>query len=298
MGETREKFLSRIKWLNDSGAPWHELGEALRGRPEGGDASAWKPLLADAAQITEIAPIVLARYVGLLDKLHAIAASPEEFESLLPPRFSSGEIAARLYDRNPERGLRAFKDLRARKTTLEKLREELAGEPVPRNKARGRSLRDRAKIVKATGKALSAHAARLFGAGSAVASRPPLRHLMREGYDILTPTGVRRDGVDLYLPEPPAGGRDALEPLARSMLLSFYFERFYLLFAPGFAPSDVDRAIRLLATFEAASESVGILFMPDEHTVDFAYTPRTPREGSNRLFGYERLVRDLRPARG
>jgi hypothetical protein len=265
--ENEDAFLARLKRLKDSGAPWHEIARALRDRPEAADARVWKPLLAKASRTVDMSPVVLARYVSLLDRLHAIAPSPAEFESLVPPKFSSGEIAVRLFESDPVKGLQALKDLRTRKTTLEKLRAELSTQAVPRNRGRGRSLRDRAATVANAEKLLASEAIRLisFGASASLVRRPALRHMVREGFDILSRDGTMIAGLDLYLPEPPASGRDPLEPLARSILLSFYCRQFYLAFAPGFRQDDLRRAERVLDVFRA--KWVGILEISGEGTV-------------------------------
>ena len=100
--------------------------------------------------------------------------------------------------------------------------------------------------------------------------------------------------MDLYLPAPPGSGRDALGPLARSVLLSFYFRQFYLLFAPGFRQDDLRRAARVLDVFRA--QWIGILEISGEGGVSMYrgafFSPEPDRSDE-----YDDLVRGLRHQR-
>jgi hypothetical protein len=291
MAESRETFLERLKRLKACGAPWHEIARALRDRPEANDARVWKPFLAEAGRSTGLSPVVLARYVSLLDRLHAIAPTAQEYESLLPPKFSSGEIAVRLHESDPVKGRKALKDLRTGDTTLEKLRHELSMQTMPRSRGRGRSLRERASTIEELEKLLISRAGRLFGAGSSMVRRPALRHLVRDGFEVRSPNDDVTAGLDLYLPEPAASGRDPLDALARSVLLSFYLPRFFLAFAPGFKPNELLRAERILDVFKAPW--IGMLEITDKGTVSlFRGTFSPPKPDRSRE--YADLVAGLR----
>jgi hypothetical protein len=288
MTESRDDFLVRLKGLAGSGAPWHQIGAALRTRPEIKDLRSWRQLLVDAQRETGIASVMLTRYVALLKKLDLIAPSPAELSSLMPRSFTAGEIAVRLYYRNQEKGLQALKDLRARQTNLEKIRDDLSKEPLSGDN--GRAIR--AKAIADAETMLTGHAERLFGAGSSVTQRSTVPHLCRIGFEVFSPEGERFAGIDLYLPNlSKTAIQDPLEPIARSIVLSTYFPQFYLMFAPGFSEEDLTRAEAILDAF--GSKSIGMIFMPDENSIR-QYREATARSDLDRSASYQILADRIR----
>ena len=258
MDESKEEFLVRLKDLKGSGYPWHEIGAALRARPEIAYPRSWRQLIDDVHRATGVSPVMLSRYVAVLKELELIAPDPTELSSLVPGSFTGAEVAVRLYHRNREKGLQALKDLREGLTTIDKIRDDLAKEPSRRQ---GFSHPDRAKSAAGVETLLAMEAGRLFGAGSRVVGRTSVPYLCRHGFEVMSPDGNSFAGVDLYFPDT----QDPLEPLARSILLSRYFPRFYVMLAPGFSEDDLGRAAAVLEAF--AADSVGLLHMPDENSI-------------------------------
>lgn len=283
--ETTKQLLSRLGEMASKGLPWHELGMALRGRPELAHRQSRTELLVAAGKITGLAPLMLSRYLQLLDKLHSIAGSSAEISQLLPPRFTAGELAVRLYERNPAEGLRALKDLRARKMTTDEVRKELANQPSTSEHAHSRL--ERALAIKTVEAALPSGLREVFGYIHRIARRPSIPTLSPIAYDLHTIQG-ERIGIDVYLPVFTVNSsRTPLDQITKSVVLSPYFEEFYLLFGPGFRDLDIQRAEELLNAFHDG-KPVGILFMPDGTTI------RQRRAATRRLGpGYSNLYADL-----
>lgn len=273
MTELREDFLIRLNGLIADGAPWHQIGQALRDRPEYFDAPAWRRLVSDIARESGYAPVMFPRYVALYNRITAIAGSSLEIASLLPPTFTGGEIAVRLYDRNQEKGLQALRNLRQRRTTIGKLRDDLSKEPLPEKRELRGSWNERAKVIANAEILLSRKAART---GNTVVRRQPLPHFSRTGFEVLSKEGRRLAGIDLYLPDLTQNlTQDPLEPIAKSVLLSLYFPRFHLMFAHGFSEEDLARAEALLNAFDAGS--IGMIVMPNDNSIA-EHRPASPRD--------------------
>jgi hypothetical protein len=152
-------------------------------------------------QDATLSPVVFARYVSLLDRLHAIAPSFAEFESLVPPKFSKRR------DRRPpfrKRSREGIAGAQGPANTQDDAREagraiNAGGAAKPRPLA-ARPCRDVARAEKL----LASEAGRRIGfdASASLVRRPSLRHMVRKGFEVIA-------GADLYLPEPPASGRDS-----------------------------------------------------------------------------------------
>jgi hypothetical protein len=291
--ESREVFLERLKGLTGSGAPWHQIAAALKNRPEQSDARAWRELLTDIVRETGYAAVMLPRYVSLYNKISHIAGSPAELESLLPPSFTGGEIAVRLYARNPIKGVQALKDLRARRKTIDDLRDDLSKEPASKNHEKWMIARqERANAIAAAEALLSNQAESLFGAGCSIVGRPSLPYLSRNGYEVRSSEGQTVAGIDLYLPDLSQKlTQDPLEPIARSIVLSPYFPEFHLMFAAGFSEENLGRAEAVLDAFGA--RSIGMIVMPDENSIS-QYREASVRSDPDRAASYQILVDTIR----
>jgi hypothetical protein len=161
----------------------------------------------------------------------------------------------------------------------------------------GRAALERAKIFNEAEKLLAAGAGRLFGVGSSIGRRRHIPHLPRPGFEVRSDAGERVAGIDLYLPDLSSNGiRDPLDTLAKSVLLSFYFPRFYVALAPGFHEDDIRRTMAVLDAFDAGS--IGILHMPDGSTIRrYRHSTRPPNP--DRSAQHDRLVDKLQAsARG
>lgn len=281
--EPREEFLQRLKTMYQAGAVWHELAKTLLQRPEHRSRRDWRLLLADASRATGLAPIMLPRYVKLLEKMRSIAGSPSALTDLMAHQFHATETAVRLYERNPTKGMQALKDLKAGATTGDEIREQLAKEPHSPDDLKTRTHRLRNQLFKEAERALQSEAERLFGQGCTVGRRASVPTLSRTGYEVFSEEGNPVAAIDLYLPDISiSGDRDPFEPLAQSLLLSRYVPQFYVLLAPGFTQQDVRRLETLIDAFE--DEAVGILHMPDAQSIDPIRRPRRPVKRYGRLF--------------
>jgi hypothetical protein len=132
--------------------------------------------------------------------------------------------------------------------------------PEPRTDlaaSRGASIRERGRMVERCEGLVAAEAERLFGSGTVSARRPLARYLRRVGFDFHDRKGAVMGGTDLYLAE--SGGRDALEPLAQSVLLACYLPAFYAVLGPDLGEQDAERAAAALEILEA--RSVGVLLL-------------------------------------
>lgn len=100
-------------------------------------------------------------------------------------------------------------------------------------------------------------------------------------------------GIDLYLPESGGSGRDALDGLAQSVMLSTFMPAFYLLFEAGIPFATVQWASEALDVMGA--EWIGLLHMDQS-----IFTVRRARKRPipDRTPLYQSLRRKLASGRG
>jgi hypothetical protein len=264
--ETRNIELTEgLRAARQQGLPWHHLGRLLQKRFEGSEN--WirrTEIWAEAGEAAGLAPLVLKRFLVLMNKLDRVSDQtgipPAD---LVSPSYGAVELALRLYDRDAGLGLYALSELRERRMTIEGLQKILsetpAGSADPSAVSRSVSLRERGILMRLCEDALSEQAGATFGAGSTIVRRPILKYFRRVGFEILAGSRIL-GGADLHLPE-ASEGKDSPEELAQSLLLACYLPTFHLVFAPGVAASTVEAAEQALDALHMTS--VGIIIVDD-----------------------------------
>lgn len=251
--ELETELMERLRKARQEGQPWHVIAGLLH------DHFATMPpkqvrriVYESAASATELAVVMLQRYVKVFEKLQPIALeSGYPVSDLVSSSFSAVEKAIRLYERDILAGLEALAGLRARKLTIESLREKLdatqKGSGYPNVIRRQMALSRRGSVIDRCEDALRAEARRLFGSGTTVKRRPSLRYFRPVGYDMSAADGRILGGCDLYFG--PIANEDPIADLARSLLLARYLSVFYIVLAPDAgAPvlNDVRNALEVL----------------------------------------------------
>ncbi|WP_296739075.1 hypothetical protein [Mesorhizobium sp.] len=296
-GKNFEEFRDELTAARDGGQPWFVLGE-LYSQALATAADADLPALRTAAsEASRLSGGVLRRYVVLLNRLRAIAASEGlTRDALLSRVFNAAEVAARIYDLDPEKGMTALMDLKAGAVTLEALRGRLAKIPVaaepekepepkrkapsPQSVARGFAV-VRSRELKAGFmlQALEARAAELWAPDVALRRRPGTRfYTSHQGFEIVAAgTPVRRlGGVELFILD----GQEESElryfegVFPSYLVLATFYPRFDLAFSPSTPDASVARAVDLLGRFGAPS--IGVLRVTSDGGVDVLVEPKGP----------------------
>src|SRR5260221_6350730 len=97
--EVETELLGRLREARQEGQPWHVIAGLLHDRfakmlPK----QARRQIYDSAAAATELAVVMLQRYVKVFEKLQQIALeSGHPVSALLSPSFSAIEMAIRLY---------------------------------------------------------------------------------------------------------------------------------------------------------------------------------------------------------
>lgn len=257
----------RLEWLareiarlrtTDPPAPWFKIASAIAAVCEAADRGPYYPdqdagqIFAAASKAAGLSPQLLKRYVGVLRRTEAIAIGAYlSIESLLSTMFNLQEVAVRLCERSPDKGIESLKDLAAGKSHygLSTFRQLLANAPA----AAGSAERMRREIqgAKAWGRSVTERAiteAResIWGAGATVRPRPRLRYFAGSGLEVIGGDGSVVAGIDLMVPH-PGENRDVLEArAATSLSLAPFFREFHLAFAPNAGDDAPARAEALL----------------------------------------------------
>jgi len=93
-----------------------------------------------------------------------------------------------------------------------------------------------------------------------------LRYFRRRGYEFKDSNDQIVAGGDLYLAEAPGTGRDTLESIAQSVLLSKFLPAFCIFFGPGTDEETGTRALDVLRQMRAAQ--IGVFRVRQDKTVD------------------------------
>ena len=169
-----------------------------------------------------------------------------------PAADNSVEMAVRIYDRAPERGLSALKDLAEGRIGAADVRRtlmEVTGREGRGPNLRQRQLRQAGLEVDAVEKALMRAAGGFFPKDSFPARRPLLRYLGRTGFEMLTAEGARFCGVEVFAVF-EAG--DFEKRFAAAVLASSFFPKYYLAFSPSTPPEIVAQAVAALELFQCS----------------------------------------------
>jgi hypothetical protein len=252
-----ERLTERLAAARRQGLPWHHLGRLLQDRFAGSQnwsrrIEVWEPAGAAAG----LKPVVLKRFLVLMNKIDEVSRDTGvPAAELVSTSYGAVELALRIYDRDPEAGMSALSDLRERRVTIEELQRRLletpAGSADPTAISRSLSLRERSLLIQRCEEALTREAGKIFGPGSTVARRPPLKHFHRVGFEI-SAAGRINGGADLYLPDAATGSKDQPHGLAQSLLLAAYLPNFHLVFTPTTTG----------AAMQAAAGALDVLKMP------------------------------------
>jgi hypothetical protein len=257
------------------GQPWFVAARLLRDTlARAPDESAASRIRSQAAEATRLSPGVLRRYVALLDRLDGIATIEGfDMNAIVSPVFNAAEVAVRIYDRNPEEGVKALLELKAGDATLVQLRERLTKVPVwlPDTDERTAAVRQRRKnesAAKAFFERLAVRIAFMSQAlersplmpsgGRLVRRRSTSLFSSREGsLEIVTESADGAEvtihaGAELLVYE-----RGEVRSFERAFpalaLLATFYPRFHLVFSPGTPVDYVEAAQRLIALFGTAS---------------------------------------------
>lgn len=224
---------------------WFVVAGLMRKAIGSGDAQSAE--VREAAQkATGLSWGILTRYLNVLGRIERAASfanvPPDDLLSL---GFNGVELAVRLFDRSPERGIEALLGLHDGTITVADVREWLARAPAGAADAdvvaRSRLLRRNAAGIQAVEEAAEAARGSLFPKDSIIQRRRGLRYFRRTGIEVLAPDGSPLQGLDVVTEQ--SSTRDPLDAgLAQSVLLSTFFRRFYLAFPPAVDVSAVGRA--------------------------------------------------------
>ena len=296
-GKDFEDLRREMSAARDGGQPWFVLGDIFsRALATASDADL-PALRTAAAEATRLSPGVLRRYVVLLDRLRAIAASEGLARDALISRvFNAAEVAARIHDLDPQRGMTALLELKAGAVTLDQLRKRLTELPAPelepfeeppkeerpskRSVARGlAAIRSRELKAAFMLKALEPWAGERWGEGASLRRRPATRfYTAHQGFEILGKAGPDRRlaGVELFILD----GREESElryfegVFQAYLVLATFYPRFFFAFSPSTPDASVARAAALLGAFGAAS--VGVARVTAQGAVETVVEPSGP----------------------
>ena len=290
-----EKVRDELSVARDGGQPWFVLGEIYSQALATASDADHPALRTAASEATRLSAGVLRRYVVLLDRLRAIAASEGLTRDAFVSRvFNAAEVAARIYDLDREKGMTALTDLKAGEVTLAQLRDRLtkipiatepAAEPEPKrpspaNLARGfAAIRSRELKTNFMLDALKARAAELWEPEVVLGRRPVTRfYTSHQGFEIIGAgaPGRRLAGVELFILD----GKDESElryfegVFPSYLVLATFYPRFHFAFSPSTPEPSVARAVELLGLFGAAS--IGIMRVTSIGEVDILVEPTGP----------------------
>jgi hypothetical protein len=201
---------------------------------------------AAAQEATGLSWGVLTRYLNVLGRVDRAASYANvSADDLLSLGFNGVELAVRLFDRSPERGIEALRGLHRGTVKVADVRAWLATEPAGAADAdvvaRSWLLRRNAADIRAVEEAAKAERGSLFPKDSIIRRRRGLRYFRRTGIEVLAPEGSPLVGIDVMTDQ--SSKRDPLDAgFAQSVLLSTFFQRFYLAFPPAADDSAVGRA--------------------------------------------------------
>lgn len=293
-----EEVSNDLSAARDGRQPWFVLGEIFaKALATAADADL-ADLRTAAAAAARLSPGVLRRYVVLLERLRAIAETrglPRD--ALVSEVFNGAEVAARIYDLDPERGMAALQDLKDGTVTLAGLRERLAElsasaalepfEPEPREErrttksvARGLAvIRSRELKAAFMRKALAPWAEGRWGPGSSLRRRPPTRHYTsHQGFEVVGADAPDRPraGGELFILD----GREENElgyferVFPSYLVLATFYPAFFFAFSPSTPEASVTRAVELPGLFGAGS--VGVVRVTAAGTVENLVEPDGP----------------------
>lgn len=301
--ETERRFAARMREAREGGQPWFVLGTLLK---ESLDAAADDAAVArirlSGAEAAQLSSGVLRRFVSLLDRLQAIALIEGlDVEALTSPVFNAAEVAVRIYDRNPEVGLQAIRDLKAGQTTLVKLRELLSTVPAKVAARNARQAEEGGRPAKTAGELFTErlyarHASMEDAIGrtpmvppGAMTSKRRSTSFVRTGsgsLEIVTSVSNLERKVhaaaELLVYE-----NDEVSSFERHFpafaLLATLYPAFYLVFSPVTPPQYLEAALRLVDQFDI--RSIGIWRTTDGGEVERLLDPSGPPE-PNRMDRY------------
>src|ERR1700676_303824 len=240
-------------------APWHSIArqmDELIAATAGSGEARREQAFRVAKEATGLDRALLGRYLTTLRRVKSAAAALGiDPDGLLAVGLNALEMALRLYDRSPERGLESFQRLKSGRMSLKEVRHMLAD--APQGKVgddvamRSRALRQRASEIQAVEAAIEQSVGTLFPKDSIVRRRRGLVYFHRVGIEVVRKDGTTICGVDIVAVDPDSN-RDKLDAvLAPVILLSTFFPKFYLVFSPGSDPSAVDEAVEALDLIDA-----------------------------------------------
>jgi hypothetical protein len=240
-------------------APWHSIArqmDELIAATAGSGEARREQAFRVAKEATGLDRALLGRYLTTLRRVKSAAAALGiDPDGLLAVGLNALEMALRLYDRSPERGLESFQRLKSGRMSLKEVRHMLAD--APQGKVgddvamRSRALRQRASEIQAVEAAIEQSVGTLFPKDSIVRRRRGLVYFHRVGIEVVRKDGTTICGVDIVAADPDSN-RDKLDAvLAPVILLSTFFPKFYLVFSPGSDPSAVDEAVEALDLIDA-----------------------------------------------
>jgi len=295
-----EKLATFRRQLEDRqrGRPWYELArgldEAMRGAAELGYGSDVIKRMAE--QATGLSPGLVMRYVSTYRRIGVAAkAAGVAPEFLLAPGFNPVEMAVRLYDRSPEVGLQALKELaegRLGSSDLRKMLSKAVAADASVAASRSRTHRSRALELQAVQRAVEGARGSLFPTDSLIVRRPPLVHFRRDGIEVRGADGACVCGLDLFVSADENAAAVFEVSFPSAFLLSLYFPRTFFVFSPHAPDAAVRRAIAAIDLFRA--HWIGVLRIVPELTI-VTVRQGVGRPDPDRVAGYEALRSELSP---
>lgn len=268
------ELAERLRKARREGQPWHVIARPLQAHFAGRQPMQERRSVWDAAAAaTGLAWVMLRRYVVVIDRIDEIAlAAGRPAASLLSGSFSAVELAVRIHARDPAAGLAALEDLAARRATIEDLRTRLGSLPPSTSVSdRQVAMRERGFLIEKCESTLRARASDLFGKDVSVVRRPPIRFCRTVGYDILGSRNRLVAGCDLYV-DAASRGRDPLDEFARSVLLSRFYPRFFLVLAPALGDDVRKAADSAIDLFEV--RWIGVIALSERGGAEIVRKPR------------------------
>jgi hypothetical protein len=200
--------------------PWFVLAGIVS---DGSGGAALEQRKAVAIKSSGLSANMMTRYVSVLARIRDISGKHGiPIDRLLTPVFSATEIAVRIYDKDPASGLSALEKLKERRTTLVKLRDELA----EIEKRRQLDKAGKGKSIEECEVALREFVKSELGPKVTLVRRPALKPFSKVGWLVLAPRGQPVWGIDLF----DADGQVWEAQLMRAIPLSSFFESFFMLF--------------------------------------------------------------------
>lgn len=292
-GKNLEKFREQLSAAREGGQPWFVLGEIYAQALATAADADLSALRTAAAEASRLSVGVLRRYVVLLQRLRAIAASEGLARDALVSRvFNAAEVAARIYDLDPEKGMTALTDLKAGAATLQELRGRLAElppaleetrpereeRPTRRSVERGVAvIRARELKAKFMLGALERRMADLWAPEARLRRRPAtLFYTSHQGFEIIGGGSSDRPmaGIELFILDGEAGAelRYFEGVFASYLVLATFYPKFCFAFSPSTPDDSVARAAELLALFGAAS--IGVVKVTSQGDIQKVLEPK------------------------